>query len=61
MYGLIGFITGFICGMLINLYLLKDVPREKLRDKNVRLKYGGLNWGIALLGLAIGIALDQNR
>ena len=60
MYGLIGFIVGFIAGMIANRYLLRDVSAEEMRkNKDLRLKYGALNWAIAILGLIIGIALQD--
>lgn len=61
-YGLIGFILGFLAGMGINAYLLQGVPRgEFQRNKSMRLRYGGLNWAIAILGMIIGIALQETR
>lgn len=57
-HGLLGFFIGFVVGVFINWYLLRDVPRDKyLQDRSLRLRYGGLNWGIALLGMIIGLAL----
>ncbi|MDB5477800.1 MAG: hypothetical protein JWM96_295 [Alphaproteobacteria bacterium] len=61
-YGLSGFIIGFLAGMLANAYLLREVPREKyLNDKKLRTRYGLMNWGIALLGLIIGLAIGETR
>ncbi len=58
MNGLIGFVLGFLGGMAVNAYLLRGMPREEMRrNKDLRLKYGALNWGLALLGLLIGLAL----
>jgi len=59
MYGLSGFIIGFLLGMLANLYLLRGISREKyLKDKSLRMRFGLLNWGFALLGMAIGLAIQ---
>lgn len=44
-----GFVFGFILGMMLNSYLLRNVPKEKMTgDRSIRLKYGALNWLIAL-------------
>jgi hypothetical protein len=60
LYALTGFALGFIAGMIANAYLLRDVPRAKyLNDKSMRLRYGSLNWAIALLGMIIAIAIKQ--
>lgn len=60
MYGLIGFIMGFVAGMLANAYLLRGIPRAELRNnKKLRTRFGLLNWGMALLGLIIGLALQN--
>ena len=57
-YGAIGFVIGFILGMIVNARLLRGVPKAQITsDKSLRLRFGLLNWGIALLGLAIGTAL----
>ena len=59
--GLIGLGIGFAVGMAANLYLLRDLPRDVMRrNRDMRLKYGALNWGIALLGMFIALALAQN-
>lgn len=56
-FGVTGFVVGFIAGVVANAYLLRGVPREKyLKDRSIRLRYGALNWAIALLGMAIGMA-----
>lgn len=58
MNGLIGFVLGFVFGMAVNAYLLRGIPRDEMRrNKDLRMKYGLLNWGLALLGLVIGLAL----
>lgn len=58
--GLTGFIIGFIAGMIVNAYLLRGVPRETyMNDKNMRLKYGALNWILALFGTIIALAIRQ--
>jgi hypothetical protein len=60
LYGLTGFIIGFIIGMIINARLLRNVPREKYRtDKSMRLRFGLLNWGIALIGLVAGFVIKS--
>lgn len=60
MYGTVGFIIGFFVGMGINAYLLKNVDRQALRlNKNLRIIYGLLNWGVAAIGAVIGVALQN--
>lgn len=60
MHGFIGFIIGFVAGMGINAYLLQGIPRDEFRrNKKLRMRYGALNWAIALLGLIIGIAIGE--
>jgi hypothetical protein len=60
-YGVSGFITGFILGMAANLYLLRDTPRENLRtDKKLQKRFGALNWGMAFLGMAIALVIARH-
>lgn len=60
MYALYGFIIGFALGMLVNAYLLRGTPRtEFVNNKKLRTRYGMLNWGIAIFGLIIGLALKE--
>ena len=59
-YGLSGFIVGFVLGMILNARLLRGIPREKyIKDSNLRLRYGLLNWGIALIGMMAGLYLAR--
>lgn len=58
-YGLSGFVIGFVLGMLVNLYLLRAVPRDRyMADKSLRLRYGLLNWGFAIIGMIIALKLQ---
>ncbi len=58
--GFLGLLTGFIIGMALNSYMLKGVTREQmLRDKNLRLRYGLLNWLVAFLGMAIALEFNS--
>lgn len=60
--GLTGFIVGFIAGMIVNAYLLRGVSRETyINNKDMRLKYGALNWGIALFGMVIALAVRSGQ
>ena len=53
---------GFVLGMIANGYLLKGISRDKyINDKSLRLRYGLLNWGVALLGLGLGLAFEQTK
>lgn len=60
--GFIGLVCGFIFGMGVNAYLLQGMPREQLRtNRNLRMRYGALNWGLAVLGGLIAIVISENR
>ncbi len=49
-FGLIGFVCGFVLGQIIIAYLLRGVKTEDLlNDKLLRFKYGTFNWGIAFV------------
>ncbi len=49
--GILGLMGGFLMGQLILLRVLRDRTREELlNDKNLKLKYGILNWLCAALG-----------
>lgn len=60
MYGFFGLIIGFLAGMIVNSFLLKGISSEEMRkNKDLRLKYGTLNWVLALIGMLAGIALQD--
>lgn len=49
--GVIGFIGGFIAGQMFLFFLLRNVSKEDmLNDKYIKVKYGLLNWIVAILG-----------
>ncbi|MDH5723246.1 MAG: hypothetical protein OEY94_08010 [Alphaproteobacteria bacterium] len=49
--GFIGFILGFVGGLGILYFMLRNVSNEDLiEDKYLKLKYGLLNWGMAIAG-----------
>lgn len=49
--GLAGFMGGFVAGQMILHFLLRHKSKEELLyDKNLKLKYGLFNWGMAALG-----------
>lgn len=49
--GVIGFIGGFFAGQMLLMFLLRDVSKEDLlNDPYIKVKYGLLNWIIAILG-----------
>lgn len=57
-----GLVFGFIIGMILNSYLLRDIPKEKLTtDRNIRLKYGLLNWAIAVIFMTIMFMIGQTK
>lgn len=57
---LVGFIVGFLVGLCVNAYLLRYTPREVyLKDKNMRFRFGLLNWLIALVGALLAYAVFE--
>ncbi len=49
--GIIGFIGGFVAGQMLLMFLLRDVSKEDLlNDPYIKMKYGILNWIIAIMG-----------
>ena len=62
LYGLSGLIIGFVAGMAANAYLLQGTPREDyLNNKDMRMKYGALNWAIAALGMIVALIAHRYR
>lgn len=62
MTALSGLVIGFIVGMVLNAFLLRNVPKaDYLKNKNLRLKYGGLNWIIAFAGMAAALLLEKSN
>jgi uncharacterized membrane-anchored protein YhcB (DUF1043 family) len=58
LYGFWGFIVGMVLGAMINKRLLKHVPREQwLVNRDLKLRYGALNWAFGLLGLFIALLM----
>jgi hypothetical protein len=54
--GLIGFIFGMIAGAIVNRYLLRNVPVEQWKtNRDLKLRYGGLNWAFGIAGVFIAI------
>ncbi|HTK85941.1 MAG TPA: hypothetical protein VL625_12730 [Patescibacteria group bacterium] len=54
--GIIGFIGGFFAGQMVLAYMLRNRTKQDvldlMKDKHERLKYGMINWAIALAGAA---------
>jgi ABC-type antimicrobial peptide transport system permease subunit len=60
-YGIIGFAVGFGFGQMLLFFLLRGVSKEDmLNDKHIQLKYGFLNWSIALLCCYGAVALYRS-
>lgn len=58
--GLGGFVFGFVLGMALNGYLLRDIPPEAYtKDKSIRIKYGLLNWSIAIIFMILMLFIGQ--
>lgn len=51
MVGIVGFIGGFALGQMLLYFLLRHKTNEELlNDKSLKLKFGLLCWGCAILG-----------
>lgn len=58
LFGVLGFIGGFMAGLILINVFLQNVSREKLMtDKSLRWTYGFAVWLIAGFGAYIGILL----
>ena len=58
LFGLIGFILGFVAGMfVINLFLRTYSTSQLVKDKSLRWTYGFAVWVFAALGTGAGIWL----
>ena len=58
LYAVAGFVIGFVLGMILNAYLLRNVPRDNyMKDSSLRMRYGLLNWAIAIIGMMIGLSV----
>ncbi|PCJ97873.1 MAG: hypothetical protein COA45_09305 [Zetaproteobacteria bacterium] len=58
--GIVGLICGFMCGLMLLSFLLRNVKKEDLvNDPYIRWKYGILNWGIAILGSYTAVSMYQ--
>ncbi len=54
--GFIGLVAGFCIGLMVLLFLLRNVSKEDLlNDPYIKWKYGILNWGFAFLGAYAGV------
>jgi len=59
--GFIGFILGFAGGLGILYFMLKNVSSEDLiEDKYLKLKYGLLNWGMAIAGACYAVYVYES-
>ncbi|MGH1404614.1 MAG: hypothetical protein ACRBDL_10265 [Alphaproteobacteria bacterium] len=60
-FGVLGFIGGFIAGQMLLHFMLRNASQEDLlNDPYLKFKYGTLNWIIALLG-SYAFVLMYNR
>jgi UDP-N-acetylmuramyl pentapeptide phosphotransferase/UDP-N-acetylglucosamine-1-phosphate transferase len=51
----VGFLAGFIMGLMVINIMLKDKTKQELRtNKELQRKYGGLNWLIAIVVAVCG-------
>lgn len=58
--GVVGFIGGFMCGLMLLYFLLRNVRQESLmNDPYIKWKYGILNWGIAILGAYAAVSMYE--
>ena len=60
MAGTVGFIGGFILGLMLLSFLLRNVSKEDLvNDPYIKWKYGILNWVIAIFGAYVGVSIYE--
>ncbi len=60
LFGIGGFIGGFVLGQLLLSFLLRHKTREELlSDKALKWKYGTLNWLVAAMGCASALMLHE--
>ena len=60
LFGIGGFIGGFILGQVLLAFLLRGKTREQLlSDKHLKWKYGTLNWLVAAMGCASALMLHE--
>lgn len=58
-YGIAGFIVGFLLGQWLLAALLKDKTKEELLNDPKLKDYGFISWGLALGFCALGVILAQ--
>lgn len=59
-YMLIGFILGFVLGMFLNSILARNTTKQRLQSSAmVRMKYGALNWGVAVIVALVGFIIEN--
>jgi zinc transporter ZupT len=54
-YGLFGFIMGMIAGAFLNVRLLRNIPKDQWKKREVKMKYGALNWLCGFVGMAVAL------
>lgn len=58
LYGLGGFIGGMILGAVVNAILLRNVPTKEWRNnRDLKLKYGAINWAFGIAGAILALYL----
>ena len=58
--GTVGLVSGFMCGLMLLTFLLRNVKHEDLmNDPYIKWKYGLLNWGVAILGAYAGVSMYE--
>ena len=59
-YMLIGFILGFMLGAVGSSLLVRNTKRERLESSAlVRMKFGALNWGVAVVVALVGFIIEN--
>jgi uncharacterized membrane protein YfcA len=58
-YGLAGFFAGMIIGAWINARLLRNVPKQDWAKREIKMKYGALNWLFGLIGIFVALYLAR--
>lgn len=58
LFGVLGFLGGFMAGLIVINVFLQNISREKLmKDKSLRWTYGVAVWIMAGIGAYVGILL----
>lgn len=58
-FGIVGFIIGFLCGQWLLAKILKDRTKEELLNDPKLKDYGFITWGLAILFCVLFVFLGK--